>query len=55
MFRKGFLYKQFTLKQLETDVSAVRPGIEEVQAFAAVLNQTRSSTIGGDDDSGDDI
>ena len=29
LFRKGFLYKQFTLKQIDTDQN-VRPGIEEV-------------------------
>jgi hypothetical protein len=29
LFRKGFLYKQFGLKQLDTDIS-VRPGVEEV-------------------------
>jgi len=41
-FRKGFLYKAFSLKQLITDSVAVRPGVEEVQAFAKMIDEGRT-------------
>jgi transcription elongation factor len=37
LFRKGFLYKSFPIKQIQID--HVRPTIEEVQAFATCINK----------------
>ncbi len=36
LFRGGFLYKSFPIKQLDTE--NVRPTIEEVQNFATYMN-----------------
>jgi len=57
-FRKGFLYKQFNIKQLDVD-STVRPGVEEVQAFAKIITNSSSSGLLGktaarEDSSGDE-
>jgi hypothetical protein len=36
-FRKGFLYKEFTFKQIEID-SMLRPRIHEVKKFTDLLH-----------------
>ena len=41
LFRKGFLYKAFPIKQLELGVG-VRPGVEEVQAFSKIIDENKS-------------
>lgn len=47
LFRKGFLYKLFSMKQLITDAIAVRPGVDEVKSFAKIIDERRSSGLVG--------
>ena len=43
-FRRGFLYKKFSIKQLITDSIAVRPSVDEISAFARIIDEGRSSS-----------
>lgn len=58
-FRKGFLYKNFTFKQIDID-SVTKPGVEEIQSFIRILKNTSSNglvknqNIENDDSSGDE-
>ena len=42
-FRRGFLYKKFSIKQLITDPIAVRPTVDEISNFAKIIDEGRSS------------
>ena len=45
LFRKGFLYKLFSIKQLITDSIAVRPSVDEVKGFAKIIDERHSSGL----------
>jgi transcription elongation factor len=54
IFRRGFVYKQFAIKQIDTDIR-IKPSLDEAQTFHKHMMQMRDKDCSSDEENSKQI